>query len=271
MPEPAIAASNEPLCLDDRRPRTLRQLIGNEHVHLVLGQAMRNNTVPRLTLLYGATGSGKTTLAHILARYYHCKNKNRDVRGDDESCQCEMCQRSLNSIPEFVELTGEFVEREWSNSWVKVEKWHLFRPDFTIFLDETQDLSQPNQKGLLRDVEGAKARVIFATTHLHAINDALVSRFKPNIFELRRPTVEQVVGAMANLSETEDVTVNRDQLLRVATHYGANMRECMSFVYNAARQTQGKVITDNYINAVLGIIAGTSPMTPKTRKTQIKL
>jgi DNA polymerase-3 subunit gamma/tau len=253
--------------LDGRRPRFRKQIIGNEDVHLVLGQGMRNRTLPQHVFFFGASGSGKTTWGQVIARYHFCKN----CTDDGDSCgRCEMCRKSLSAIVSYHERTGADLENDW-DWWLNHGPTILSRPEYLLFLDEAQDLSKTHQKMFLRQLERARARVIFATTHRNAVDDAVVNRFFPNIFELGRPTSEQATDHLINLSKQRQVQVTREQLDRVVQHYGCDMRKCTNFVHSAVGQTQGKLVTDNFVNAILGITSATPSAPPAGRKTRLKL
>src|SRR4051812_32625801 len=164
--------------LDDRRPRFLRQLVGNAHVVDRLARQMKRGTVPNRVFLYGPTGSGKTTVARVIARHFFCRNR---VGIGDPCGDCELCRRGLGGIAEFEGWTGARLEQNWA--WWEVNGWSILgRPDWAFFLDEAQDLSELHQKFFYDMLEAAEALVIFATTHRHAIKDALVNRFGANAY-----------------------------------------------------------------------------------------
>ena len=86
MKDPKKAVS-----LDDRRPRSLDQLVGNDRVKKRLQAQWRKGHVLRRALIYGPTGAGKTTLANILLRCVLCNNPGAGAGpcGACERCQCE--------------------------------------------------------------------------------------------------------------------------------------------------------------------------------------
>jgi replication-associated recombination protein RarA len=243
--------------LDDRRPRYRRQIIGNPNVHLVLGQSMKNGALPQLILFSGASGTGKTTWSQAIARHHFCKG---DKRREGDACgKCEMCCKGLGSIYSYHERTGADLENGWQ-WWLEYGPDILSRAEYLLFLDEAQDLSELRQKMFLRQLERARARVVFATTHRHAINDALANRFFPHIFELGRPSIEEATDFIVKLCEVEQLQSARDLLWRVVQHYGCDMRKCCNFVFAAVQQTQDKLLTESYVNALLGSVTNDQPI-----------
>jgi len=239
--------------LEDLRPRSLKEFIGNEGVKTLLGGQMRNGFLPRRIFLYGPSGAGKTTLAHILSRYAFCKIR----KGFGNPCgECPMCKTDLYSISNFHEWTGADVDEQWK-WWLgaRTESF-LDNPRTVLFIDETQGLRKQRQQELHRFVETFKGRIIFATTHRHDMDDALTNRFAPYVLELTRPLLEEAVKHLETaVCKPRGITVSQPQLMAVARHYDSDMRKCVNFVCAAGSQNPEKTVTDSFITAMLGAAA----------------
>lgn len=157
----------------------------------------------------------------------------------------------LASYQPFAEWTGADLERDWE-WWKENGSSILERPNWCLFLDEAQDLSELHQKSLFRQLEKANAMIIFATTHQHKINDALLGRFGSNVFEVRRPTTTQAVECMQAHCQALGVIAAGHQLEAIAQHYQENLRLCVDFVYTAMDQLPDHVLTDDFITAITG-------------------
>ena len=235
---------------DDRRPRRLVEIVGQENIVARLQLALRNGGLPQKRAFIGPTGGGKTTLGITSARAELCPSARKlgDVCGE-----CRICRlRNLSSLQIYEEWTGAELEQDWK-WWNLNGKALLDRPGWVLFLDEAQDLSKLHQKALFRQLEKARATVILATTHRHEIVDALLNRFGTNVFEVRRPTVEQAVDLMQRHCGKLDVHAERPQLTRVAKYYVVDLRQCVDFVYTARDQAPDRVVTDEFVNLVLDI------------------
>lgn len=120
-----------PRSLDDRRPRTLKDYVGNDDVTEILRHQMLLGTVPRLVFFYGPSGSGKTTLAHILTRHHFCLNRT----GLGDPCmQCANCRKNINSFWEFNEWTGADMNEQWGY-WLGMRS-EMERPTYDFFFEQ---------------------------------------------------------------------------------------------------------------------------------------
>ena len=242
--DPAVQSS-----LDDRRPRMLSEIVGQAHIVTRISQAAKNGCLGRRYAFIGPTGSGKTTLAQATGRTFFCP-QSREL--GDACGKCKTC--SLANLPDlgkYHEWTGAELSENWG-WWVENGKSILDRSTWCFFLDEAQDLSDLHQKALFRQLESARAMVIFATTHEHLVNDALLGRFGASKFEVRRPTQTQAVDCMERHCLQLGVVATRDQLTAVARHYTENLRLCVDFVFTVKDQTPDGCVTDEFVKTVTG-------------------
>ncbi len=242
--DPAMRSS-----LDERRPRKLSEIVGQAHIVTRISQAAKNGCLGRRYAFIGPTGCGKTTLAQATARTFFCPH-SREL--GDACSECKIC--SLANLPDhgaYHEWTGAELSENWE-WWNENGKAILERSTWCFFLDEAQDLSPLHQKALFRQLETARAMVIFATTHEHLVNDALLGRFGANKFEVRRPTRIQAVDCMERHCQQLGVVATRDQLMAVARHYAENLRLCVDFVFTIKDQTTDGCVTDEFLKLVIG-------------------
>ncbi len=236
--------------LDDRRPRTLSEIVGQEHIVPRLSQAAKNGSLGRRQALVGPTGSGKTTIAQAIARTFFC-SRSREL--GDACGTCKICLlTSLSNLGSYHEWTGAELNEQWG-WWAENGSCILERSTYCFFLDEAQDLSDLHQKALFRQLERARAMVIFATTHENLVNDALLGRFGANKFYVRRPTLAQAVDCMERHCLKLGVVATRDQLAAIAGHFKENLRLCVDFVFSAKDQTPDGLVSDEFVKAVTGV------------------
>lgn len=242
--DPAVQSS-----LDDRRPRKLSEIVGQEHIVTRISQAAKNGCLGRRYAFIGPTGSGKTSLALAAGRMFFCR-QSREL--GDACGKCKTClMAELGDYESYHQWTGAELDEDWE-WWKEHGKSILERSTWCFFLDEAQDLSDLHQKALFRQLETARAMVIFATTHEHLVNDALLGRFGASKFEVRRPTLDQAVDCMERHCLQLGVVATREQLIAVSRHYKENLRLCVDFVFTVKDQTPDGCVTDEFVKTVAG-------------------
>jgi len=134
--------------LDARRPRFLREIVGNAHIVERLGPQMERESNPKRILLYGPTGTGKTTIARVVARKHFCEQREgiRDICGI-----CDSCVKGLGDNRfDYNEMSGAWLADNWG--WFEEYCSHLLYPeDCCFFLDEVQDLPARKQAYFLKE------------------------------------------------------------------------------------------------------------------------
>jgi replication-associated recombination protein RarA len=255
-----------PLSLDDRRPKLLSQIVGNGAVVGRLRKQMHKGRPPRRILTHGPSGAGKTTKGRILAHYNFCLNP---VGIGDPCDQCAHCKKELDAFFYYHEWTGSQIATNWQ--WWKDNMTTILSDSrVVVFIDEAQDLERVQQAEFRTRLESAQAMMIFTTTHLHMLDDALINRFGVNVYELKRPTTEEVTDHLEFLCAKLGVMAQRHHLVRVAENLGCDLRKCVDFAYTALDQTDGGIVDDAFVNIVLGLepLANPDQVDPPKRRSR---
>ena len=209
------------------RPRTFEEVIGQEVVTGVLEGALKEGRIGHAYLFCGPRGTGKTTLARILAKCLNCE-KGPTAR----PCgQCDRCQEADSGTEaDVIELdaashTGVDTIRELR------EEAHYapMRARHKVYIiDEVHMLSKGAFNALLKILEEPPAHVcfLFATTEPHKVLDTILSRCQ--ILRLSPLPLERIVARLDEVFAAEGVTAEAGVTLELARSARGGMRDALS-------------------------------------------
>jgi len=209
------------------RPQLFDDLVGQEHVSQTLKNAITADRVHHAFLFTGARGVGKTSAARIFAKALNCQE-------GPTTQPCGVC-------PSCVEITSsqgiDVLEIDGaSNTGVddirELRENIRYLPSqsrYKIFIiDEVHMLSINAFNALLKTLEEPPehAKFIFATTEPHKIPITILSRCQR--FDLRRISVQDIVGRLRKGCEDEGITISEDALLAIARGAEGGLRDAES-------------------------------------------
>src|SRR3989442_4467272 len=175
------------------RPRVFADVVGQEHVVRTLRNAVEQGKVHHAYLFVGSRGTGKTSMAKILAACLNCEQgPTTEPCGSCESCRAIAAATSLDVI-ELDAASNNSVDdiRELRE---KVAYAPVSAPHKIYILDEAQLLSPQAWNAFLKTLEEPPPHTIFvlATTEAGKVLPTVVDRC--HRFDFQRPTVEQIAG-----------------------------------------------------------------------------
>ena len=212
------------------RPQMFDAVVGQEHVTRTLRNALRTARVGHAYLLAGPRGTGKTTIARLLAKAVNCLAEAPDDRPCNE---CSMCQ-ALNEgrLLDLVEIDA--ASNRGIDEIRELRRRVGFRPNegrYKIYVvDECHMLTEPAFNALLKTLEEPPPHVIFvlATTEPHKIPETILSRCQR--FDFRRLTVAEIVGRLADLAERESLQLEPEALTAIARQATGSIRDAESLL-----------------------------------------
>ncbi|HEX8160225.1 MAG TPA: DNA polymerase III subunit gamma/tau, partial [Solirubrobacteraceae bacterium] len=191
------------------RPRTFGDLVGQEHVVRTLRNAVTQGKVHHAYLFVGSRGTGKTSMAKILAACLNCeRGPTIEPCGACDSCVSiasatsldviEMDAASNNSVDDIRDLRESVV-------YAPVSGRHK-----VYILDEAHMLSTQAWNAFLKTLEEPPPNTVFvlATTEATKVLPTVVDRC--HRFDFARPAVEQLAAVVRRVAEAESISVAPD-------------------------------------------------------------
>ena len=240
------------------RPSSFEQLVGQEHVSGTLRQSIKLSRVSHSYLFCGPRGSGKTTTARIIAKAVNCL----DTQDGDPCNACTIC-RSINGgqFMDIIELDAA------SNRGIDEirdirDKVH-FSPSQgrrkVYIIDEAHMLTDAASNAFLKTLEEPPDHVIFVlcTTEAHKILPTIISRCQR--FDFRRIGSELIYGRLADITESEGVSVDPEALRLVARHAAGSLRDAENLLQQLV-VAAGDGVTLGHVEDLLGLDGGEIPL-----------
>ncbi len=232
------------------RPAKWDQVVGQQHVVQPLRNAVAAGKQGHAYLFAGPRGTGKTTVARILAKAVNCLVEDLASRPCDE---CEHCRAvRAGSFLDLIEIDAA------SNTSVEdvrdLRDKINFAPNqgrYKVYLiDEVHMLSTAAFNALLKTLEEPPPHAIFvlATTEVHKIPATVLSRCQRH--EFRRIPVVEMVAHLKEMAEDEGLTVDEDVLHLVARQATGSLRDAISLLDQLS--TLGEEISLEAAQAILG-------------------
>lgn len=226
------------------RPSTFDDIVGQEHIERTLKNALEQEKVSHAYLFCGPRGTGKTTMARILAKALLCE-KAPTIEPDGT---CEECvEIAAGTHPDVYELdaasrTGvENVREEIINR----VHYAPTRGSYKIYIiDEVHMLSTAAFNALLKTLEEPPSHVVFilCTTDPQKVPDTIHSRCQR--FDFHRLSVDEIVARLGAVCVQEDVEFEPEALELIAHQAEGGMRNALTSLEQLAAFGEGRVTLD---------------------------
>lgn len=235
------------------RPLTFDSVVGQQHIVSTLEHAITEGRLSHAYLFCGPRGTGKTTMARILAKALLCRNAEAARAEGASGCMpdgtCEECELiAEGNHPDVYELdaasrTGvDNVREEIINS----VNFAPVRGKYKIYIiDEVHMLTTAAFNALLKTLEEPPAHVIFVlcTTDPQKILETILSRCQR--FDFHRIGNEDIERRLAYVCEQEGFDYDDEALAIVARHAKGGMRDALSTLEQLSVFGNGSVHADD--------------------------
>ena len=215
------------------RPKTFKDLIGQEIVAETIYNSIKQNRSANAYLFTGIRGVGKTTIARIVAKALNCKNGIENLCKDNF---CENCEEISNSnhidIFELDAASRSSVEN--TKELIEFSRYAPTSSNYKIYiLDECHMLSRQAWNSLLKTLEEPPEylKFIFATTEINKVPVTIVSRCQR--FDLSRVNSEELFKFINEVKNKENGKINDEALKLIVKISEGSVRDALSLLDRA--------------------------------------
>ncbi|PIR89382.1 MAG: hypothetical protein COU07_00585 [Candidatus Harrisonbacteria bacterium CG10_big_fil_rev_8_21_14_0_10_40_38] len=218
------------------RPKSFGDLLGQEHIIEILKNAAIRDRIAHGYLFYGTRGSGKTTVARILAKVANCETRAKDKKFHDKGEPCNTCPRCIEldegralDVVEIDAASNRGIDeirslKESVRLSPTVAKHKIY------IIDETHQLTKEAFNALLKTLEEPPAHAIFilATTEFEKVPATISSRTQR--FHFKKLPIESIIKKLETISKTEKMDIEKDAIELIAAVADGSFRDAETLI-----------------------------------------
>ncbi|MBQ9327575.1 MAG: DNA polymerase III subunit gamma/tau [Solobacterium sp.] len=232
------------------RSQSFDELVGQEYVVRAVRNAVKENKVGHAYLFCGPRGTGKTSMARLLARAVNCEHPDRAPCNECANCKAAM----EGTHPDIIEINAanethvedirDLIDRARLSPMMGQNKIYI--------VDEVHQLSSSAASALLKTLEEPPEHVIFilATTDPQKLLKTIISRCQR--FDFSKVEIDKIQAHLLNIAVQEGFLLESEAARKIAELADGGMRDSLSILEQARAYGNGE-ITEEVIDSIFGL------------------
>ena len=234
------------------RPSSFDEVMGQKVIVQTLKNSIKNNRISHAYLFTGPRGTGKTSIAKILAKTINCSNLNNLLPCNECSSCIQINNKQSIDIMEIDAASNNGVDeiREINNKVNLVPSVGKYK---VYIIDEVHMLTTGAFNALLKTLEEPPAHIIFilATTEPHKIPATILSRCQR--FDFKKLNKEEIAERIKQIIKLENISIKEEAINEIANLSDGGMRDALSMLDQAIAYAENEITIED-IHEINGTI-----------------